>query len=181
LNFLIWGDVMERKVRGSILNSYMGFVTKKWGKDGYRLCMSDIGLWGEFRDGNYYQDAIRENILRWMAREKGEEYLRECGKYIATNLGILSWLVRFADPKTIASKFPKNFSEIYSYGKMETITDTDGVIILKLYELCRIKECCEVWHGVCEGILESTKTKGTVEEVKCSIDGAQYCEFKITY
>ncbi len=172
---------MERKVRGSILNSYMGFVTKKWGRDGYRLCMSDIGLWGEFRDGNYYQDAIRENILRWISREKGEEYLKECGKFIATNLGILSWLVRFSDPKTIANRVPKNFSEIYSYGRIETNTDKDGEIVVRLFDVCRIRESCEVWFGVCEGILEATKTNGSVEETKCALKGDSYCEFKITY
>lgn len=173
--------MVERKVRGSILNTYLAFVTKKWGRDGYHLCMSEIGLWGEFRDGNYYQDAIRENILRWIAREKGEENLRECGKYIASNLGILSWLVRFSDPKAIANKFPKNFSEIYSYGRMEADTSKDNLIVLRLYDVCRIRECCEVWLGVCEGVLESTKTKGKVEEIKCSIDGADCCEYRITY
>jgi len=172
---------MERKVRGSILNSYLGFVTKKWGKEGYRLCMSDIGLWGEFRDGNYYQDAIRENILRWISREKGEPFVLECGRYIASNLGILSWLVRFSDPKTMANKFPKNFSEIYSYGKIETDTSKENLIIVKLYDVCRIKESCDVWRGVCEGLLEVTKTKGTVKETKCMLDRDKYCEFTIKY
>lgn len=172
---------MERKVRGSILNSYMGFVSKKWGREGYKRCMCDIGLWGEFRDGNYYQDEIRENILRWMAREKGDQYLRECGKYIINNLGILSWLVRFSDPRALAAKFPKNFSEVYSYGRMEAITDGEGPILIRLYDVNRIKESCEVWFGVCEGALEATKTQGKVEETKCSIDGDPYCEFRITF
>jgi len=172
---------MERKVRGSILNSYMAFITKKWGKEGYRSCMSDIGLWGEFRDGNYYQDPIRENILRWIAREKGENYLRECGRFIISNLGILSWLVRFADIKSLANKFPKNFSEVYSYGKVEAIMDRDGEIILRLYDVNRIKESCEVWHGICEGALLVTKTKGKVEKTKCSVNKDPYCEYIIRY
>ncbi len=172
---------MERKIRGSILNSYMEFVTKKWGKEGYRLCMSDIGLWGEFKNGNYYQDAIRENILRWIAREKGEQYLRECGHFIVSNLGILSWLVRFSDPQTLASKFPKNFSEVYSYGRMEAITDKKNEILVRLYDVNRIKESCEVWVGVCEGALTMTKTPGKVEQTKCMVEGDQYCEYKITY
>ena len=159
----------------------MGFVTKKWGKEGYRHCMSDIGLWGEFRDGNYYQDAIRENILRWIAREKGEDYLKECGRFIVSNLGILSWLVRFSDPKTLASKFPKNFSEVYSYGRMEAITDKDNEILIRLYDVNRIKESCDVWMGVCEGALEMTKTPGKVEKTKCSLKKDPYCEYRITY
>jgi hypothetical protein len=172
---------MERKVRGSILNSYMGFVTKKWGKEGFRRCMCDIGLWGEFRDGNYYQDEIRENIIRWIAREKGEEYLRECGKFVVSNLGILSWLVRFSDPKTLANKFPKNFSEVYSYGRVETISDKENEITLRLYDLNRIKESCEIWFGVCEGALDMTKTRGTVKKTKCSTDGDKFCEYVINY
>ena len=170
---------MERSVRGSILNSYMGFINKKWGKDGYNQCMKDIGLDIAFKNGKYYQDEIRENILRWISREKGMGYTTECGKFIVGNLGILSWIVRFADAKTLAKKFPKNFSEVYSFGRVEAETNEENLIIIKLYDVNRIKESCNVWQGVCEGAVEMTNTLAEVRKTKCAIDGDEYCEYTI--
>ena len=170
---------MERRVRGSILNSYMEFINKKWGKDGYNQCMSNLGLDETFKNGKYYQDEIRENILRWISREKGMEYTKECGKFIVGNLGILSWLVRFADVKTLAKKFPKNFSEVYAYGRVEAETNEENLIIIKIYDVNRIKESCNVWHGVCQGAVELTNTLAEVRKTKCAIDGDEYCEYTI--
>jgi len=170
---------MERRVRGSILNSYMEFVRKKWGKEGYEQCMNDQGLDEAFKNGHYYRDETRENILRWISREKGMEYTEECGKFIVSNLGILSWLVRFADAKTLAKKFPKNFSEVYSYGRVEAITDEENIIVIRLYDVNRIKESCHVWQGVCEGAMEMTNTISEVRKTGCAVDGDEYCEYSI--
>ena len=141
--------------------------------------MNDIGIDEDFKNGHYYRDEIRENILRWISREKGDEYTIECGKFIVSNLGILSWLVRFADTKTLAKKFPKNFSEVYSYGKVEANTDVDGVIIIKLYDVNRMKESCNVWIGVCQGAVEMTHAVGDVRKTKCALNGEDYCEYTI--
>ena len=170
---------MERSVRGSILNTYMEFINKKWGKDGYNLCMDNLGLEEKFKNGKYYQDEIRENILRWISREKGMEYTTECGKFIVGNLGMLSWLVRFTDAKTLAKKFPKNFSEVYTHGRIETETNEENLIIIKIYDVNRIKESCNVWYGVCERAIEMTNTLAEVRKTKCSIDGDEYCEYTI--
>jgi len=170
---------MERRVRGSILNSYLDFIKKKWGKDGYELCMNDLGFEENFKNGHYYRDEIRENILRWISREKGIEYCVECGKFIVSNLGILSWLVRFTDAKTLAKRFPKNFSEVYAYGNVEVDTDQENVIILRLYDVNRMKESCKVWLGVCQGATEMTNTVSEVRKTKCSVDGDEYCEYTI--
>ena len=62
---------MDRSVRGSVLNAYLKFVEKRWGQDGLGQCVKDIGVDGTFKDGDYYRDDYRENILRWIEREKG--------------------------------------------------------------------------------------------------------------
>ena len=170
---------MERRVRGSILNSYMDFTKSKWGKEGQEQCMKDLGLDEPFRNGHYYRDEIRENILRWISREKGMEYTVECGKFIVSNLGILSWLVRFTDAKTLAKRFPKNFSEVYAYGHVEANTDEENLIVLKLYDVNRLKESCNIWQGVCEGAMEKTNTVTEVRKTKCAVDGDEYCEYTI--
>lgn len=173
---------MERRVRGSILNSYLEFIKKRWEKDGLEQCMKDIGLMEQFRNGHYYRDEMRENLLRWISREKGMDYTTECGKFIVGHLGILAWLVRFTDPKTLARRFPKNFSEVYAYGKVEAITDEEGIIRLRLHDVNRMKESCNVWMGDCQGAVEMTRSAvAEVRKTKCAVDGDDYCEYVINY
>ena len=71
----------------------------------------------DFVDGQYYQDELIGNILRWINRNKGEEAVKDAGKFLLHNMGILSWMVRFSDFPTLAKKFPKNFSEVYAFGE----------------------------------------------------------------
>ena len=171
---------MERRVRGSVINGYMGYVKMKWGKEGLDQCLNGLGLEEGFEDGKYYHAQISENILRWISREKGDEDLIDVGKYVVKNLGILKWLVRFADVRTVAEKFPSNYSEIYTSGHVEIDTGNPDEILVKLFDVCYIKETCLSWQGVCEGALEMTKTAGTVKETKCRVDGDDYCEFTVT-
>ena len=170
---------MDKRVRGSVVNGYLGFIQKKWGKVGRGQCLEDIGLEDNLAAGRYYHSQISENILRWISREKGNEYIIEAGKFVVGNLGIIKWLVRFANFKTVANKFPSNYSEIYTHGRVEVDTEKDDKYILRLYEVNFIKESCLAWQGVCEGALEMTKTAGTVKKTKCRVDGDPCCEYSI--
>jgi predicted hydrocarbon binding protein len=170
---------MERKVRGSVLNAYFNFIEKKWGHGGLDQCKVEIGIDNPFADGQYYHDEIRENILRWLSRVKGAETIPEAGRSVVKNLGILSWIVRYASPQMIAKKFPDNYSEVYTFGRIESNTDKSDEIVLRLYDVNRIKESCSSWLGVCMGALEMTKRKGVVTETKCQVKGDKYCEYHI--
>ncbi len=170
---------MERRVRGSVINAYLGFVEKKWGKMGLENCTTSLGIDKNLNDGHYYHDQVRENILRWISREKGEQYLEEAGSYVVQNLGILKWLVRFASPETIAKKFPKNYSEVYTFGRLEIDTSQENKIVVRLHDVSHIEETCMAWKGVCQGTLEATKTKGSVNKSKCQLKGNDHCEYVI--
>jgi hypothetical protein len=172
---------MDRSVRGSVLNAYLRFVEKKWGKDGLQQCVKDIGLDGVFRDGEYYRDEFRENILRWLEREKGQTEVIEGGRFVVKNLGLLGWLVKFASPKVIAESFPKNFSEVYTFGKVKIEAVDKGRIVMRLYDVNRVDVSCASWIGVCEGVLDMTRTKGTVKKTKCVLKGDVYCEYVTDY
>ena len=170
---------MDRQVRGTVINAYLGFVKKKWGIEGLEKCMKDLGIEESVKDGHYYIDQVRENILRWISREKGSEYLEEAGSFVVENLGILSWIVRFASPKTIVEKFPKSYSEVYTFGRIEIDHSDEKNIIARLYDVCQIEETCEVWKGVCKGVLKITKSKGTVTKTRCQLKGDAFCEYVV--
>ena len=41
----------------------------------------------------------------------------------------------------------------------------------------RIEESCMAWEGALEGMMEVTRTKGTVKMTKCQVKGDIYDEF----
>jgi len=173
--------MVERSVRGSVINAYLKFVEKKWGQQGLDSCIADLGLAEAVKDGLYYPDAYRENILRWLERTYGRESIVEAGKFIVKNLGLLGWLVRYASPKILAESFPKNYSEVYTFGQVRVDTSQKERISMKLYDVNRVDVSCDSWLGVCEGALEMTHTKGKVTKTRCQLKGDVYCEYVFDY
>ncbi len=171
---------MERKTRGSVMNGYLKFIKKKWGKEGLDQCKKEVGVEEiEFKDGHYYHDEMIGNVLRWIHREKGRESLVEAGRFILHNLGILSWLVRFTDIETLAKKFPKNYSEVYAFGKVKIDLYDPKKYILIMEDVGYYEEACIIWEGLIDEALVMTKTNGRVSHTKCQRLGESHCEFVI--
>ena len=162
------------------MNGYLKFIKKKWGAEGLAQCEKEVGIEGmEFKDGRYYQDEIIGNVLRWMHREKGRDAIMEAGGFILHNLGILSWLVRFTDVETLAKKFPKNYSEVYAFGKCKVDISDPAKLKLILKDVGYYEEACIIWEGVITEAMAMTKTKGRVTHSKCQRLGEPHCEFII--
>ena len=171
---------MERRTRGSVMNAYLSYIKKKWGVDGLKQCKAELGIEDmEFKDGQYYQDEMVGNVLRWITRTKGKEAVKDAGRYIMHNLGILSWLVRFTNIKTLAEKFPANYSEVYAFGHCWVDTSDPKNLKLKLKDVGYYEEACLVWEGICEEALAMTRTKGSVTHTKCQRLGDYECEFLV--
>ena len=171
---------MERRTRGSVMNGYLKFIKKKWGVEGLAQCKRDTGIEDmEFRDGHYYHDEVIGNVLRWVHREKGREAIMDAGGFIMHNLGILSWLVRFTDVETLAKKFPKNYSEVYAFGKCSVDLSDPKRLKLILKDVGYYEEACLIWEGVIKEALTMTKTEGRVTHTKCQRLDAPHCEFII--
>lgn len=171
----------ERLLRGSVIRGYLKFIKKKWGKAGMGQCLKEVGMDEDINEGSYYKGAIHIGILRWIRKEKGDEFLREAGKFTVLNLGIMSWLMRFVDPPTVATKMQENQSEIYKYGRAEVDTSKPGRVLVKFFDLLKYEEEYIAWIGVCEGILEGTKTEGKVTLLKRTLDGEPHAEYLIEY
>lgn len=173
---------MERKTRGRVLNGYLDFIENEWGASTRKVATADIGIDSmDWSDGQYYQDEIVDNILRWIRRNKGEDAVKKAGRAILHNLGILSWMVRFSDVETIAKKFPKNFSEIYAFGSCSVEISQKDRVKLILKDVVFYEERCMVWIGICEEVLAITKTEGKVTHPKCQLKGDDVCEYIIEY
>ena len=173
-------NCVERKTRGSVLNGYLKYIEDKWGAMELKVARADMGIdHMDFSDGQYYQDAIIGNVLRWIHRNKGKDAVREAGNFILHNLGILSWMIRFSDFQTLALKFPKNYSEVYAFGSCEVDISNPKIVRFILKDVCYYEEACLVWEGICEEALVMTKTKGKIDHSVCKRGETNHCEFVI--
>ena len=173
---------IERKCRGSVIFGYVKYAKKAWGQDGMEeMCKAvDIDP-KELKEGAWYPDEINDRIFKWLEEAKGFEYIEKANIHITKDLGLLSFVVRFANVKTVLNKFPSNYKELFNYGRIEIEHKGEGESTIKLFDCATTKYSCPAWIGAFKGALEMTNTKGEVEEVKCQLNGEPHCEFHVKW
>ena len=176
-------NVIENKVKGSVIIGYFKFIKKTWGNEGLDDSASALNFGPDKLDeGKWYNDRYSVNVLTWIAENKGEEYLERCGNYTVKDLGLLSYIVRFMDIKAILKRGPDSYREAFNYGtfKVEIIDDNRATIKIK-GSAANDKYACKTWTGVFKGMLEMTKTKGRVLETQCELKGGPYCLYEMSW
>jgi hypothetical protein len=172
---------MERKTRGSAITGYFKYIKKKWGQDGLDKCYLDIGLKQDLDETQYYPDELMIDVLKWIRSNYGDEALREGGRFVVKNLGVIAWLVRMASPKFIAKRFQKNMKELYTFGSVEIDDLGEKSIGIRLIDTYAGEERCIAWEGVCKGAMDLTHKKGTVKKKACAGNGGDCCEYVMTW
>ncbi len=128
----------------------------------------------------WYDISVLKGIHRHVADTKDEKYIKIIGNYTVKDLGVLSYLVRFSDIKSLLKKAPKSYAQAYDFGKV-SIEWTDQGAILKMKDTSFDEYACLGWLGAFEGMLEITHTIGTVKEIECQKDGNPRCVFEIKW
>ena len=167
----------DRKVKGSVLLGYMHFIDNVWGQDGLDELFSDIGIDPDIKEDMLYDDGWSTKILSWIAENKGEENIERAGKYAITDLGFLSYIVGYMDIKSILKRGSESYSDAFNEGDFIVDLKDNGATITIRGSGINDKHACKAWVGVFKGMLELTKTIGTVTETQCERDGADHCEF----
>ena len=171
----------EKTVKGSVINGYLQFIEKTWGKDGAAGCKKDLNIEEiDVKDGIQYSNEMLLTIIKWISEEKGMQYIKNAGNYAVKNLGMLAYIVRFAKMETMVMKAKDAYEESYSYGKVEMkIGDNKAIAIMQ--DVSEIPENCEGWIGALEALLELTKSEGRVLKTKCQLKGDSHCEYEISW
>lgn len=172
----------EAELRGSVILGYMKFIKTKWGAQGLKEMSQATGLDPKnYKEGGWYPSEDSSKILQWIHDIKGPEFVPIAGNYLIKNLGILAYVLRFMNPKTILAKAPGSYRDAFKYGKMKVDFIGEKKAEVKMKNVAIDQYACPAWHGAFEGMLELTKTKGTVEKVQCQLDGAPYCLYIIQW
>ena len=111
----------EKRIRGSVINGYLKFVEKTWGKDGLDECKRVINIADiKIDDGAHYSNGMMLALLRWISETHGISRIRQAGNFTVKNLGLLSYLVRFTSMDKMIQKATDRFKEVYGFGNSGT-------------------------------------------------------------
>jgi len=173
----------ESVLRGSVIIGYLEYIRKTWGKHGLEELHLATGVdLGMFKPGKWYSPGYSESVLRWISEKGGgPEAVTRAGNYIIKHLGFLSYIMRFANITTLLNKAPASYEDGFRYGSITVnrIDDHSAMVIMK--DTAVDDYACPAWLGAFRGMLELTKTTGTVREVKCQRKGAERCEFLVEW
>ena len=171
----------EKNVKGSVINGYLLFIEKTWGKEGVQNCKKDLNITDmKFKDGLFYSNSILLRIIKWISNTKDISYVRKAENHAVKNLGMLAYIVRFAKMETMIEKAEDAYKESYDTGEVK-ITIGDHMAVAKMKDVSEIPENCEGWIGAMEALLELTKTRGQVTKTMCQLKGDPHCEYEITW
>ncbi len=169
----------ERRLKGGVILGYLDFIKRQWGQAGVDECINAINIdISKLKPETFHPGAIDEGVLKWISRNKGEEFVKKAGNHTVKNLGSLAYLVRFVNIKHLLKKAKENYEDAFDYGEISVLCDEFGkraVVIMKDSNI--IEESCMAWEGALEGMMEVTRTKGTVKMTKCQMKGDIYDEF----
>jgi len=171
----------DKRVRGSVINGYLKFVERTWGKDGYAHCVKAANLENlDIRDGSKYPYSMVQGVISWISKNYGMGYVRKAGRHTVKNLGLLAYLVRFTSIETMLGKAKDAYREAYDFGHVE-IKISGKRAVAGMRDVSVSPDNCEGWIGALEALLELTHTKGRVTKTKCQLKGDPQCEYEIVW
>ena len=169
----------ERRLKGGVIIGYLDFIKRQWGQGGVDECVNTIDIdINSLKPERFYSGDLDEKILYWISSNKGMDYVKMAGNHTVKNLGSLAYLVRFVNIKHLLKKAKENYEDTFEHGEISVLCDEFGkraVVIMKNSN--KIEEACVAWEGALEGMMEVTRTKGTVKMTKCQMKGDVYDEF----
>ena len=171
----------SRQVKGAVLIGYMKFIRKTWGKEGLEEFISAIDIEPVIQEDRWYDDVWSTKTLAWISENKGEDYVERSGKFAIMNLGEMSNIVEFLDIRSILKRGSESYMKGFDDGDFIVELGVDNATIKITGSGVDDSYACRAWIGVFKGMLEITKTTGTVREVQCERDGASHCEFIIEW
>jgi predicted hydrocarbon binding protein len=96
------------------------------------------------------------------------------------DLGVLSYIVRFTNITSLLKRAPESYADAFNYGQLEVDIKEKSATI-KIIDTAVDEYTCPAWIGAFRGMLELTKTNGTVRKTHCQLNGASHCEFIIKW
>lgn len=169
----------EKKAKGVVANGYMKFIKRKWGTEGLREAMKYAGIKKEIKDGEWLSMTKTDKLLEWIGRNKGMEYVREAGRYTAKDMGIFRHMfASIMGIEKLLKRSQETYSTIFNFGKIE-IEMEDKKARITFREARLTEYSCVAWEGALQGLMEVTRSHGTIKPVKP--ENPEDCAFEMQW
>ena len=137
-----------------------------------------------FIEKEWYDYELYLELLRVADSTVGKGDLSkiyEIGYWNIKNLGHLSYLARVPDIREFMKNAQINWRQVYDFGAVEIVEDTDNKIVIQYTGFPNAPEKCQYFKGSLTGMMEICGLKGTVEITKCNTKGDDLCEFVLAW
>ncbi len=169
----------EKMAKGAVVNGYLKFVKKKWGIEGMQEAMKYAGINKLPKDGEWFPADATTKVLKWIEENKGLNYVVEAGRHASKDLGVFRYIVAsFMSVERFLKRSRETYSLLFNYGEF-LIDHTNNGAIITIKNARHPEPSCYAWEGALRGILEITRTKGSVERI--DPDNPEDCKFRMTW
>jgi len=170
-----------RKCRGRIINGYLKFVKKKWGKDGVDQCVKVVGKkLINIQDDRWYPVKLCDGIIHWIEDTHGVDAVRRSGSFTATNKGVVTFTARLMGIKKVLKQAEQEYRDNFDYGEI-TIKMSGNKARVIFTDVCPDETVCQAWLGAFQGILQMSKTPGIVTKKACQHKGGKSCIYQLKW
>ncbi len=155
----------EKRAKGAVANAYLKFIKKKWGMDGVKKAMEYAEIKENPKDGEWFSLKKTYALLDWIEKEHGKEHIVDAGKGMMKGMGgdfkfMFAVVVGF---ERVLDRVQKEISELLFKGASVEINKKGKSASIRLKGFKMGEMSCMAWMGALMGVMEVTKTKGTVE------------------
>ncbi len=133
------------------------------------------GIPENLRDGDWISMKKTETLLEWIDKNKGLDYVKEAGAYTGKDMGIFKYL--FASVMGIENLLKRaeyNYKTIFNFGEISVDLKDNKEAVVTIKEAQTTPYSCIAWEGALNGLMEVTRTNGTVEPVKADNGDCKY-------
>ncbi len=154
-----------RMIKGAIFNGYLSFIKKKWGIQGVNDAMEHVGVKNEPKDGEWVSLEKTYGLLEWIEKEHGKEYIVDAGKWMMKGMGgdfkfMFAAVMGF---ERVLNRVQKDISKLLFKGNGVEIHKDGKRATIRLKGFKMGENSCLAWKGALLGVMDVTKTNGTVE------------------
>ncbi len=170
----------EKMAKGAVLNGYLKFIKKKWGKIGLEEAMGYAGLQKMPKDADWGPAEQFDKVLEWISNKKGIEYVKEAGRYSAKDLGIFGYIFgAIVGAEKLLKRAKEVYPTMFNYGDFHIEMKGSNSAIINIRGASLTKYDCPAWEGGLIGLMEITRSNGHVHVEKP--DSPEDCKFTLEW
>ncbi len=169
----------KKMVKGALVNGYLKYVKKKWGVAGLEEVKRSAGIARDIKDGEWVPVETAVAVLEWLLSTKGERHVVDAGRHAAKDLGIFKYIIAsFMSIERFIKRAQSTYDTLFNYGAI-IIKDTERGAMVVLKDSRDTDSSCMAWEGALKGIMEVTRTRGTVTPMEP--DAPEDCKFEMVW